>query len=114
MTGYSIAEVSHAEGDVIKWRGGVAHVLHAQNPSCRAKTRDGKFETICMVGGEDSLLFLGRVNKAADQLALLGSWQERGGSEPTYLSSNKMQSKSILARPNIPARRSMRSYATRI
>ncbi|CAM9330932.1 unnamed protein product, partial [Laminaria digitata] len=65
-----------------------------------------EFETIRMVEDEDPLLFLGRVDKAANQLAMLGcskSIEEVNQHIVNNLSSLFMiQSKSILSRPNIP------------
>ena len=48
--------------------------MHAQNTTRVVATQILKreFETIRMLDGEDPPLFLGRKNKTADQLALLG------------------------------------------
>ena len=71
-----------------------------------------------MAEGEDPLLFLGRMDKAADQLALFRcskSVEEVNQHIATNLSSlYTTQSKSIFARPNIPPRRLMRSFVTLI
>ena len=64
-----------------------------------------EFETIHMVEGEDPLLFLGRVDKAADQLALLGCNKRVEVNQHIVRNLSSLytiQSKSILARPNIP------------
>ena len=65
-----------------------------------------ELETIRMVEGEDPLLFLGRVDKAADKFALLEcskSAEEVNQHIVRNLSSLlTIQNKSIIARPNIP------------
>ena len=43
-----------------------------------------EFETIRMAEGENPLVFLGRVDKAADELAMLGCRKKRGGGEQTH------------------------------
>lgn len=69
------------------------------------------FETIRMTEGENPLRFLG---KAADQLAPLGC-SKRVEKVNQHITRNlsslyKIQRMSILARPKIPARRSMKSF----
>ena len=63
------------------------------------------------------MLFLGMVDQADDQLAMLGcdeSVEEVNGQMVNNLSSfHNIQSESILSRPSIPVPESMRSSATR-
>ena len=60
-----------------------------------------------MIEGEDPLLLFGRVEKGADQLALLGCNKKSVEEVNQYVIRNlsslyAIQSKSILSRPNIP------------
>ena len=116
MTGYSIAEFRMQKA---MSPSGAWEALQKHMPKTLAATQRLKreFETIHMVEGEDPLLFLGKVNKAADQLALLGCNKRVEVNQHIVRNLSSLytiQSKSILARPNIPARSLMRSFVTLI
>ena len=62
--------VPHAASQVAYWR--MEGVRNYYMPRTLAATPRLEFEAIHMEEGEDPLVFLGRVDKAADELAMLG------------------------------------------
>ena len=106
MTGYAIAEfrMQQAESRSGAWQELENHYM----PRTLAETHRLKreFEVVHMEEGEDPLVFLGRVDKAADELAMLGcgiSVEEVNRHIVTNLSSlYTIQIKSIPSHPSIP------------
>ena len=106
MTGYAIAEfrMQQAKSPSGAWQELENHYM----PRTLAATHRLKrnFEAIHMEEGEDPLVFFGRVDKAADELAMLGggkSVEEVNWHIVINLSSlHTIQRKSILSRPSIP------------
>ena len=106
MTGYAIAEfrMQQAKSPSGAWR----ELENYYMPRTLAATHRLKreFEAIHMEEGEDPLVFIGRVDKAADELAMLGcgkSVEEVNRHIVINLSSlYTIQSKSILSRHSIP------------
>ena len=106
MTGYAFAEfrMQQAKSPSGAWQ----ELENYYMPRTLAATHRLKreFEAIHMQEGEDPLVFLGRVDKAADELAMLGcakSVEEVNRHIVNNLSSlYTIQSKSILSRPSIP------------
>ena len=106
MTRYAIAEFRMQQAKSPS--GARPELENYYTPKTLAATHRLKreLEAIHMEEGEDPLVFLGRVDKAADELAMLGCGkrvEEVNSHIVTNLSSlYTIQSKSILSRPSIP------------